>query len=156
MKPHLLLILFASTVLAVNQNSQQQREMPLDVFCGRGEDKKCISGGILNSRITSVELLAYPQKATEKQIEGTVTIEVLVNEDGEVIFASPLYGPEELWAASVKAAVTARFAPVKLSGKPIKVKGVIQADFKNGKMDIPHPKPGAPIRGVPTTIRPRI
>ena len=158
MKPYFLLILFASTILAVNQNSQQQSEMPLDILCGRAEDKKCIDGGVLNGRITSVELPPYPQKAQENQIEGPVTVQLLLNEDGEVIFASPRSGPEELWATAVKATVATRFTPIKLSGKPIKVRGVLQVSFKNGKMDIPHPKPtgGAPTRGVPTTIRPRL
>lgn len=145
MKPHFLLILFASTVLAVNQNSRQQGEMPLDILCGRAEDKKCMSGGIVNGMVLSADPLAYPQRAQEKHIEGTVTVAVLFNEDGEVISARPMSGPEELWAAAIKAAVTARFHPTKLSGKPIRVSGVLHVSFKNGKMEIPKPTGKAPV-----------
>jgi len=145
------LILFATAVLASNQNTRQS-ETPLDNICGRVEDKKCIDGGILNGFIASVELPAYPQKAQEKQIEGIVTVQLLFNEDGEGISARPLSGPEELWAASVKATVTTRFRPIKLSGKPIKVSGVLRVGFKNGKIDIPNHTVIVPAR---TSVSPR-
>jgi TonB family protein len=148
MKPHLLLILFATAVLAINQNSQQSETSP-DNICGRVEDRKCISGGVLNGKIVSVESPPYPQQAQEKQIEGTVTVQLVFNEDGEVISASPVSGPEELWAASVKAAVTTRFHPIKLSGKPIKMQGVLLVNFKNGKVDIPEYTGTAPV-SLPT------
>src|SRR5262245_15236312 len=122
MKLHLLLILFATAVLTINQNGQQS-ETPPDNICGKVEHKKCLPVAVLNGGIASVELVpAYPQKAREKQIEGTITLQVIFNEDGEVISARPVSGPEELWAASVKAAVATRFRPTKLSGNPIKVR----------------------------------
>jgi TonB family protein len=136
MKLHFLLILFATAILAINQNNQQSK-VPLDNICGTVENKKCISGGILNGTIVSVELPAYPQKTQEKQIEGVVTVQLVFNEEGEVILASPVSGPEELWAASIKATVNTRFHPIKLSGKLIKVSGVLRVNFKNGKMEIP-------------------
>ena len=144
MKFHLLLILFASAVLALNLNSQQS-QTPLDEICGRVADRKCISRGVLNGMVASVELPAYPQKAQEKQIEGTITVQLIFNEDGEVISASPASGPEELWAAAVKASATTRFHPTKLSGKSIKVRGLLNVSFKNGKIDIPKPSGTAPV-----------
>ena len=68
---------------------------------------------------------AYPQKAKDQKIQGRVEVQLLVNEDGEVIFANPLSGPEELWAESVKTSVSARFRPMTLSGKPVKITGRI-------------------------------
>src|ERR1043165_7600903 len=141
MKPHFLLILFASTILAVNQNSQQQRNTPLDNICGKPEDKKCLFEGALNKWVIYTELPAYPQKAQEKQIEGTVTVRVIFNDDGEVISATTMLGHEELWAAAVKAAITTRFQPTKLSGKPVKVSGFLNVIFKNGKIEIPKKLP---------------
>lgn len=154
MKSYFLLMLLASTVLAVNWNSQQ-RETPLDI-CGRAEDMKCISGGVLNGKILSTDLLACPQKAQEKPIEGTVMVmvQLLFNEDGEVISATPISGPEELWAPAIKATVKTRFNPTKLSGKPIKVRGVLYVDFKNGKIDIPISKGTAPVIGPNPIPRP--
>ena len=152
MKLHFLLILFATAMVAINQNSQQSKT-PVDNICGSGEDRKCISGGVLNGKVVSVDLPVYPQTAQDKQIEGTVGVQLLFNEEGEVISAHPVFGPEELWAASIKSAVTARFQPTKLSGKPIKVSGVLQFNFRNGKIDIANPnQTGHPTR---TTISPR-
>ena len=141
MKPLILLVLFASAVLAINQDNQQP-EAPPDSLCGKVEDIKCIQGGVLNKWVKSVVLPAYPQNA---QSEGTVTVQLLYNEDGEVIFASPVSGPEELWAASVKATVNTRFDRIKLSGRPVKIKGVLNVDFKNGKIDVPIPANTAPV-----------
>ena len=151
MKAQFLLILFALAGFTVNQNSQQP-EVPWDILCGRVEDRKCILGGVLNGKLVSIDLPVCPPKAQEKQIEGTVRVQVLLNGDGEVIFAHPLSGPEELWAASIKAAVTARFSPTKLSGKPMKVAGLLLVNWKNGKNNIQNPNP----TGVPgvTTISP--
>jgi len=148
MKPHFLLILFATVVLTINQNSQQSKTPP-DNICGRVEDRKCISGGVLNGKAVSVDLPVYKPQVQENQIEGTVIVHLVCNEDGEVISAVPVSGPEQLWAASIRAAVTARFQRIKLSGKPIKVSGVLQVNFKNGKIDIPIGSHGP---GVRTTI----
>jgi TonB family protein len=153
MKPHFLLILFASTILAVNQNSQQQPNKPpnkpLDNICGEPEDKKCLFEGTLNKRVISTELPAYPQKAREKQIEGSVTVRVIFNEDGEVISATSMLGPEELWTAALKAAITTRFQSAKLSEKPVKVSGFLRVNFKNGKIEIPKNVPVTRVLGVP-------
>ena len=139
MKSHFVLILIASTVLTINQNNQQPK-LPPDLPCDSVKaDKKPISGGILNGKVVSGGQLAYPQKALENHIEGAVVIQVVFNEDGEVITAEPTCGPEQLWAASVKAAVTSRFQPTKLSGQPIKVKGVLRFHFENGKAEMPKP-----------------
>ena len=64
-------------------------------------------------------------------------IQLLVNEDGEVIFTNPLSGPETLWPDCVKAAVVARFQPSRLEGKPIQLEGRIIFDFKKGVLSFP-------------------
>ena len=144
MKPLFLLILFAASAIAINHNNQQA-EKPLDAICGKEGEMKCLTGGVLNRWIASVELPPYPQKAQENQVEGTVKVQLIFNEAGEVISTSPASGPEELWSASVKTAVNTRFRPIKLSGKPIKVTGVLQVDFKNGKIEVPRLKGEAPV-----------
>lgn len=100
-----------------------------------------VHSGVLNVK-ASGELPAYPEKAKGKGIEGQVEVQVLVNEDGEVIFANPLSGPEELWAESVKAAVAARFPPMTLAGSPAKITGRLIYDFKDGKVTMPYRKKG--------------
>ena len=140
-----LFILFLSMFVGVAQTNQQTKT-PVQILYGeRTPDERRrgpIISGILNMKVVSEALPAYPQKAKDKGIKGRVEIEVLVNEDGEVIFANPLSGPEELWAESVKAAVGARFTPTTLSGEPVKITGRLIYDFKDGKVVMPYKKKG--------------
>ncbi len=141
-----ILILFPSAGFI--QTNQQPRS-PVEIIYGSpkpddksGKPRGPIISGILNMKVVSEVLPAYPQKAKDKSIGGRVEVQLLINEDGEVIFANPLSGPEELWAESVKAAVGARFAPTTLSGEPVKITGRIIFDFKDGKVVMPYKKKG--------------
>jgi TonB family protein len=143
MKFLLLFILSLSTFVGVAQTNQQTKT-PVHILYGeRAPDERRhgpIISGILNMKVASEVLPAYPQKAKEKGLEGRVEVQVLVNEDGEVIFANPLSGPEGLWAESVRAAVGARFTPSTLSGEPVKITGRLIYDFKGGKVVMPYKK----------------
>lgn len=134
-------VLLLSTFAGVAQTNQQAKT-PVQILYGeRTPDERRrgpIIAGILDMKVVSGVLPAYPQKAKENGVEGRVEVQVLVNEDGEVIFANPLSGPEPLWAESVKAAVAARFTPSTLSGELVKVTGRIIYDFKGGKVLMPY------------------
>lgn len=58
-----------------------------------------------------------------------MVVEVTVDEEGYVISARAISGHPLLQQAAVKAARQARFAPTRLSGKPVKVRGVITYNF---------------------------
>ena len=121
--------------------TNKRTKTPVDILYGAVETSKPhgpIISGILNMKGRFDALPTYPQKAKDLGIEGRVEVQLLVNEDGEVIFANPLSGPEALWAESVKAAVGARFTPTKLAGEPVKVTGRVIFDFKNGKVELPY------------------
>jgi TonB family protein len=140
MKAVPLTILFICTLAGFAQ-SNKQSETPVQILYGeRTADQRRhgpLISGVLNMKILNDPLPTYPQKAKEMNIQGRVEVQLLINEDGEVIFANPLSGPEELWAECVKAAVTARFKPTTLSGKPAKITGRVILDFKNGKVEFP-------------------
>lgn len=148
MKLLLLSILILSPLAGLIQTNQQSRS-PVEILYGSpkpddksGKPRGPIIAGILNMKVISEVLPAYPQKAKDKGVEGRVEVQLLVNEDGEVIFANPLSGPEELWAESVRAGVGARFTPTTLSGEPVKITGRIIFDFKDGKVVMPFKKKG--------------
>jgi TonB family protein len=88
-----------------------------------------ISGGILNSKATSLPRPAYPPAARAIGADGLVTVQVLIDEEGNVISAKAVSGHPLLRAASVQAAREAKFAPTMLSGQPVKVSGVITYNF---------------------------
>ena len=140
MKLLLSIILFFSMFALVAQSSQQTTT-PVQILYGKRTTEERRRGpvhsGVLNSKVVSKVLPTYPMKAKDKALEGTVEIQILVNEDGEVIFANPLSGPEELWAESVKAAVTAQFSAFTLAGNPAKREGRLIYDFKNGNVTMP-------------------
>ena len=130
---------FVSTYAGAQTN--QQSNSPVQLLYGtRTPDERRhgpVISGVLNLKVLNQLEATYPQKAKDKNIQGRVEIELLVNEDGEVIFTNPLSGPEELWAESVKAAVAARFKPLTLSGEPVKITGRLILDFKTVKLSYP-------------------
>ncbi len=90
---------------------------------------KTVSGGVLNGKATSLPKPAYPPIAKQARASGTVVVQVIVDEKGNVVSARAVSGHPLLQAASVAAARGAKFSPTKLNGKPVKVSGVITYNF---------------------------
>jgi len=88
-----------------------------------------ISGGVLNGKAISLPKPAYPPIAKAAHASGTVTVQVTIDENGNVISAHAVSGHPLLQAVAVAAARGARFSPTKLSGQPVKVTGVITYNF---------------------------
>ena len=88
-----------------------------------------ISGGVLNGKAISLPKPQYPAIAKAAHAAGTVTVQVLIDENGSVVSAKAVSGHPLLQAVAVAAARQARFSPTKLSGQPVKVTGVIQYNF---------------------------
>ncbi len=90
---------------------------------------KQISGGVLNGKATSLPKPPYPPAARAVRASGAVTVQVLIDESGNVVSASAVSGHPLLRAAAVSAARSAKFSPTQLSGQPVKVSGVITYNF---------------------------
>jgi TonB family protein len=90
---------------------------------------KIISGGVLNGKAISKPQPAYPPIAKAARAQGMVTVQVIVDESGRVISATAVNGHPLLRAAAEAAARQARFVPTLLSGKPVKVSGVVTYNF---------------------------
>ena len=90
---------------------------------------KTISGGVLNGKAISKPQPAYPPLARAAKASGTVTVQVLVDESGNVVTARAVSGHPLLQPSAVAAARQAKFSPTKLSGQPVKVTGVITYNF---------------------------
>src|ERR1041385_9024421 len=88
-----------------------------------------ISGGVLNGKAISLPKPAYPPIARAAHASGTVVVQVLIDENGNVVSAHAVSGHPLLQGAAVGAARSAKFSPTKLSGQPVKVTGVIQYNF---------------------------
>ena len=71
----------------------------------------------------------YPLIPRSEQAKGTVTVQVLINEEGKVISARAVSGEPEFRRAAVDSALKKKFSPTKLSGKPVKITGIITYRF---------------------------
>jgi protein TonB len=88
-----------------------------------------VSGGVLNSKAISLPKPTYPTNARNAGVTGTVVVEVMISEEGNVIEARALSGHSLLQGAAVSAARLAKFLPARLSGMPVKVTGSIRYTF---------------------------
>lgn len=90
---------------------------------------KTISGGVLNGKAISKPAPPYPAIAKAARAAGTVTVQVLIDESGNVVSAKAISGHPLLQNAAVQAARQAKFSPTKLSGVAVKVTGVLTYNF---------------------------
>jgi protein TonB len=88
-----------------------------------------ITGGVLNGKAQSLPAPVYPAIARAAHASGTVVVQVLIDEQGNVAAAHAVEGHPLLQAASVTAARQARFSPTLLEGEPVRVTGVIKYNF---------------------------
>jgi protein TonB len=71
----------------------------------------------------------YPPIAKELGIQGTVNVQVLVDETGKVISAKAVAGNPALARAAQQAALKARFSPTMIGEQAVKVSGMIIYNF---------------------------
>lgn len=92
---------------------------------GNQKPKGPIAGGMLNSKA-----IYLPQpEVPAGEASGVVLVQVLIDEQGSVIDARPVSGPQHLHAVAVNAARLARFTPTLLMGEPVKVSGTLSYNF---------------------------
>jgi TonB family protein len=88
-----------------------------------------VSGGVVNGKATSLPKPPYPAAAKAVRAAGTVSVQVLIDENGNVISANATSGHPLLKSAAEQAARGAKFSPTLLSGQKVKVSGIITYNF---------------------------
>ncbi len=88
-----------------------------------------IIGGVINGKAISLPAPKYPKEARKNHDSGQVVVRVVIDEQGTVVAATAVSGPDTLQPAAVGAARMARFTPTRLMGQPVKVTGVIIYNF---------------------------
>ena len=84
-----------------------------------------ISGGMLNGKAIYLPVPEVPAG----EASGVVLVSVVIDEQGAVVEARPVSGPQHLHAAAVNAARLARFSPTLLMGEPVRVTGTLSYNF---------------------------
>lgn len=92
-------------------------------------DGGALNGGVINGRAISKPVPSYPDDAKSRRIQGSVILQITVDEGGQVIKAKTICGPQALREVSERAALKARFTPTLLSGRAVKVSGIITYHF---------------------------
>ena len=85
-----------------------------------------ITGGNLTHRVSPT----YPTQARIQRIEGTVVLEAMVGEDGNVRDVKVSSGPAVLASAAKQAVEQWRYQPFELNGKPVAMGTSIRIVFK--------------------------
>jgi len=88
-----------------------------------------MSEGVLKGNAISLPRPIYPAIARQIGLQGSVAVQILIDEEGRVVSAKAISGHPFLIHEAQKAAMQARFTPTKLSNQPVKVSGVITYNF---------------------------
>ena len=91
--------------------------------------KAQVSGGILNGRAVKLVKPVFPADAHKAGASGDVTVQIVFDEQGKVIWARATSGHPLLRTVCEDAAWQSTFPPLKLSGQPVKVTGVLVYNF---------------------------
>lgn len=90
---------------------------------------KIVSGGVLNGKAVNLVRPPYPPAARAVRASGAVSVQVLIDEEGNVVRAAAVSGHPMLRAAAEQAARSSKFSPTMLGGQAVKVTGVIVYNF---------------------------
>jgi protein TonB len=90
-----------------------------------------VTGGVVNGKATSLVKPQYSPAAKAVKANGTVNVQVVIDEKGNVISAAAVSGHQLLRKSAEDAARASKFTPTLLTGQPVKVTGVIIYNFTN-------------------------
>ncbi|HEY6243859.1 MAG TPA: energy transducer TonB [Pyrinomonadaceae bacterium] len=85
---------------------------------------------LINSHALVLPKPPYPPLAKQIRLQGTVVIQVLIDENGKVLSARPVSGHPMLLPEAQRAAMQAKFSPTTLNGVAVKVSGMISYNFQ--------------------------
>jgi TonB family protein len=120
--------LCVSSAEAQKRVAKKTRKTPTKEIVNRPLPSMC-GGGVVNSKAISLPKPVFPKEAKNIVASGSITVQVKLDEEGNVIEARACSGHPLLRESAVKAARQAKFKPTLLSGIPVKVSGVIIYNF---------------------------
>lgn len=90
---------------------------------------RSVSGGILNGKAVELPAAKFPAAAKAVKASGTVAVQIVIDENGDVISAAAVSGHPLLRGAATDAAKAAKFSPTFINGAGVKVSGVLTYNF---------------------------
>lgn len=110
------------TVVVITEPPAPQPVVPKPV-------PQIVHKSVINGEAIELPKPPYPQLAKVSHTQGTVNVQVLIDETGRVISAHAVLGSPLLTHAAEDAARRARFSATKIGDQPVKVSGVITYNF---------------------------
>ncbi len=89
-----------------------------------------IGGKVLESRLLRRVEPAYPELARRARVSGEVTLEVAVDDDGNVVAVRVVGGHPLLSDAAVEAVRQWKYSPTLLNGEPVPVLAIVTVIFR--------------------------
>jgi ankyrin repeat protein len=123
--PHVTLLALFVVTLSAQAQVNNSRDLP----------PRTVRAGILNSKATVLPKPTLPDTDERTGLSGSITVEVIVDEQGDVISAKAVSGPLAFRAVSEQAARKAKFNPTRLSGVPVKLSGIIIYKYKSNALE---------------------
>lgn len=91
--------------------------------------ERAVLGGVLDGKVARRVAPRYPAVAMSTRAQGTVTVQVEVNELGHVLTAKAVAGPPLLRLEAERSVSQWKFTPTMLCGKPVRVTGTVTISF---------------------------
>lgn len=94
------------------------------------QPKANVPGTVMEQRLVHKVDPVYPPNAVRSKLQGVVTLDVIVGEDGVVKDLHATSGPDELARSALEAVKWWRFQPYEVDGKPAAVETTIEVEFR--------------------------
>jgi hypothetical protein len=115
---------------ATSEPEKESSQMGRDISASTAVDVARLTDvGLINDKALSLPGPAYPINWRKAVTPITVTVEVVIDETGRVIYSRAVEGPRELWRVAEDAARRAGFLPFRAERRPHKVKGLLSYSF---------------------------
>jgi YD repeat-containing protein len=119
-----------SGVSTSGPTKKEPPRMSHDVSTSEALDvEKLTDVGLVNDKALSLPGPAYSINWRKALTPVNVTVEVVIDETGRVIYAHAVEGPREFWRVAEDAARRAGFLPFRSERRPFKVKGLLRYSF---------------------------
>jgi periplasmic protein TonB len=88
-----------------------------------------ISSGMKQPRILSAPMPVYSPIARAAHVQGTVVIDAIIDEQGNVTQAHVVSGPALLVSSALKAVLARKYEPTMLDGQPVPIQLIVNVEF---------------------------
>lgn len=129
MKRIVFLFLFAACFVCEFEAQTPNASKTKRISADKTVPQTCAGGNVLNFKAVSLPKPERPKAAKKANVSGMVTVQVKIDEAGNVVDAKACGGNPLFRESAVKAARQAKIKPTVLSGQSVKVSGVLVYNF---------------------------